>query len=271
MKLGINLPNIGKAASKSAIDGVVKLAEKYNFDSLWTADHLLPTKEYPNYGSVLEALSTLSYLAGKTERFLLGTGVIVFPMREAVLLAKQAAAIQILSNNRLLLGLGAGWLEEEFKNVRASFSDRGQYYDEGIQLFRWLMHGNAEFSGEFYTIQDGMFGPVPRKEIPIYIGGNSGVSIRRAAKLGNGWFPIGVSPDHLKKGREKLQALTQKKMTLVLRMNVAFAEKRGTLERESRSPSGETECSPRRSPRRDIGTNQRVQESRAQPSCLLLR
>jgi alkanesulfonate monooxygenase SsuD/methylene tetrahydromethanopterin reductase-like flavin-dependent oxidoreductase (luciferase family) len=200
---------------------------------------LLPTKEYPNYSSVLEALSTLSYLAGKTERFLLGTGVIIFPMREAILFAKQAAAIQILSNNRLLLGLGAGWLEEEFKNVRASFSDRGQYYDEGIQLFRWLMHGNAEFSGEFYTIQDGTFDPVPKKEIPIYIGGNSGVSIRRAAKLGNGWFPIGIPPSQLKKGKEKLQTLTQKKMTLVLRLNVAFAEKRGALERESRSPSGE--------------------------------
>ncbi len=247
---------MGKPRARAAIDGIVELAEKYNFDSLWTADHLLPTKEYPNYGSVLESLSTLSYLAGKTERFLLGTGVIVFPMREAILFAKQAAAIQILSNNRLLLGLGAGWLEEEFKNVRASFSDRGQYYDEGIQLFRWLMHGNAEFSGEFYTIQDGMFGPVPKKEIPIYIGGNSGVSIRRAAKLGNGWFPIGISPNQLKKGREKLQALTQRKMTLILRLNVAFAEKRGTLARESRSLLRRGKRSPRRGPRRDLGANQ---------------
>ena len=109
VKIGISLPNFGKAASKTAIDAIVKLAERYNFDSLWTADHLLPTKEYSNYGSILESLSTLSYLAGKTEQILLGTSVIVFPMREAVLFAKQAAAIQILSNNRLLLGLGAGY------------------------------------------------------------------------------------------------------------------------------------------------------------------
>jgi probable F420-dependent oxidoreductase len=240
VKFGITLPNFGKSASKKSIDATASAAEEHGIDSLWTADHLLPTKEYANYGSALESLSTLAYVAGRTENILLGTAVIVFPMREVVLLARQAAAIQILSRNRLLLGLGAGWLEEEFKNVRANFQERGQYYDEGIQLFRWLMRGNAEFSGEYYNIENGIFGLVPKKEIPIYIGGNSGVSIRRAAKLGNGWFPIGVSPTQVRKGKEKLASLSHKKIEIVVRLNVVFAEKKGVLAKESKTSSGDT-------------------------------
>ncbi|MHB8567706.1 MAG: TIGR03619 family F420-dependent LLM class oxidoreductase [Nitrososphaerales archaeon] len=241
MKIGITLPNIGIPASKKAVDEISSLAEKYEFDSVWTSDHLLVGKEYTTqYGKLLESLSTLSYLAGRTEHVKLGAGVLVLPMREVVLLAKQASAIQILSNNRLLLGMGAGWNKLEFANVRAtSFSDRGMYFDEGLQLLRWLMKGNAGFSGEFYDIQDGVFGPIPTKEIPIYIGGSSGQSIRRAAKLADGWFPNGASIETFRKGRGRLSSLTEKKMELLLRMTVVFAEKERSLSREALSPRGE--------------------------------
>jgi probable F420-dependent oxidoreductase len=240
LKVGIAAPNFGAAAGKRAIDKTASLADKHGFSSLWTADHLLPPKEHSkNYGNILESISTLAYLAGRTEHLLLGTGILVFPMREVILLAKQAAAVQILSKDRLLLGLGAGWLEQEFKNVGAGFEDRGQYYDEGIQLFRWLMRGNAEFSGEFYDIDDGIFAPVPKHDIPLYIGGNSGQSLRRAAKLGDGWFPIAISPEELKRGRKKLASLTDRKMETVLRLNVAFAARRETLRKQATSASGE--------------------------------
>jgi probable F420-dependent oxidoreductase len=237
VKVGFCIPNYGKATSKLAIDDSARISEKLNYDHIWTTDHLLiPEKfSYP-YGKCLESLATLSYIAGKTENVELGTSIIVFPMREVILFAKQAATLQILSGNRLLLGLGAGWNEVEFQSVRADFKSRGQYYDEGIQLFRWLMKGNAEFKGDFYSISDGVFGPIPKKRIPLLFGGNGGPSLRRAAKFGDGWHPVGASPSEIESGAKKIRALSENKIRIALRIAVNFKEK--TLkEREKRERS----------------------------------
>jgi probable F420-dependent oxidoreductase len=226
VKVGFCVPNYGRATSKQGIDDSAKISEKLNYDHLWTTDHLLiPEKFSSPYGKCLESLATLAYLAGKTENVGLGTSIIVFPMREVVLFAKQAAALQILSNNRLMVGLGAGWNEIEFQNVRADFKSRGQYYDEGIQLFRWLMKGNAEFKGDFYSISDGVFGPIPKKRIPLFFGGNGGPSMRRAAKFGDGWHPVGASPSEIERGTKKLRELTERRMRIVLRVSINFKEK----------------------------------------------
>jgi probable F420-dependent oxidoreductase len=226
LKIGFCIPNYGKATSKSAIDESARIAEDSNYAHIWTTDHLLiPEKFASPYGKCIESLATLAYLSGKTENVGLGSSIIVFPMREVVLFAKQAAAIQILSNNRLMLGLGAGWNEVEFQNVRADFKSRGQYFDEGVQLFRWLMKGNAEFKGDFYSIFDGVFGPIPNRPIPLFFGGNGGPSLRRAAKFGDGWHPVGASPAEIQNGLRKLRAGTEKKVRIVLRIAVNFREK----------------------------------------------
>ncbi len=226
MKTGLCLPNYGNATSKKAIDAVSELGEQLDYNSVWVTDHsLVPETNASPYGSVLEPLTTLAYLASKTENLLLGTSIIIFPLREVVLFAKQASALQILSGNRLILGLGAGWNEVEFKNMRADFQSRGQYYDEGVQLFKWLLRGNAEFKGDFYSITDGVFAPVPEKEIPLYIGGSSGASLRRAAKLANGWFPVGLSPEELARGRKRLPSLTDREQKILLRISVKFSAK----------------------------------------------
>jgi probable F420-dependent oxidoreductase len=226
MKVGFCVPNYGKATSKSAIEECAKISEALNYDHIWTTDHLLiPEKFSSPYGNCLESLATLSYLAGKTENVELGTSIIVFPMREAVLFAKQAASLQILSDNRLILGLGAGWNDIEFQNVRADFKSRAQYYDEGVQLFRWLMKGNAEFKGDFYSISDGTFGPLPKKHIPLLFGGNGGPSLRRAAKFGDGWHPVGASPLDVERGAKRLRELSGKKLRIALRLAVNFKEK----------------------------------------------
>jgi probable F420-dependent oxidoreductase len=226
LKIGFCIPNYGKATSKSAIDESARIAEDSNYAHIWTTDHLLiPEKFASPYGKCIESLATLAYLSGKTENVGLGSSIIVFPMREVVLFAKQAAAIQILSNNRLMLGLGAGWNEVEFQNVRADFKSRGQYFDEGVQLFRWLMKGNAEFKGDFYSISDGVFGPIPNRPIPLFFGGNGGPSLRRAAKFGDGWHPVGASPAEIQNGLRKLRAGTEKKVRIVLRIAVNFREK----------------------------------------------
>ena len=237
MKVGFCIPNYGKATSKLAIDDSARISEKLNYDHIWTTDHLLiPEKFFSPYGECLESLATLSYIAGKTENVELGTSIIVFPMREVVLFAKQAATLQILSSNRLVLGLGAGWNEVEFQSVRADFKSRGQYYDEGVQLFRWLMKGNAEFKGDFYSISDGIFGPIPKKQIPLLFGGNGGPSLRRAAKFGDGWHPVGASLSEIESGAEKIRKLSETKIRIALRIAVNFKEE--TLkEREKRERS----------------------------------
>jgi probable F420-dependent oxidoreductase len=238
LKIGFCIPNYGRATSKLAIDASARIAENLNYDHIWTTDHLLiPEKFSWPYGKCLESLATLSYLSVKTENVGLGTSIIVFPMREVVLFAKQAAAIQILSNNRLMLGLGAGWNETEFQSVRADFKSRGQYYDEGIQLFRWLMKGNAEFKGDFYSISDGVFGPIPKKPIPLFFGGNGGPSLRRAAKFGDGWHPVGASPSEVEAGARKLRELSGRKTRILLRLTVNFREKK-IKERDKGERSG---------------------------------
>ena len=234
MKFGFCLPNYGSATSKKAIDESARISEKLNYDHVWTTDHLIiPEKFASPYGKCLESLSTLAYIAGKTEHVGLGSSIVVFPMREVVLFAKQAAAVQILSNNRLMLGLGAGWNELEFHNVRADFSKRGQYYDEGVELFKCLMKGDTEFKGKFYTITDGVFGPIPTKSVPLFFGGNAGPSLRRAAKFGDGWHPVGASPQEIKNGCDKLTRIAGRKSQIVLRISVNFKEK-SIKERESK-------------------------------------
>lgn len=226
MKIGFCVPNYGKATSKKAIEDTARLSENLRYHHIWTTDHLLIPEQFESpYGKCLESLTTLSYLAGKTENIGLGTSIIILPLREIVLFAKQAAALQILSNDRLMLGLGAGWNDIEFQNLRADFKSRGQYYDEGVQLFRWLMKGNSEFKGDFYSISDGVFGPIPESPIPLFFGGNHGPSLRRAAKFGEGWHPVGVSRREIQAGKKKLELLTDKKMRIVVRLAVNFNEK----------------------------------------------
>jgi probable F420-dependent oxidoreductase len=238
MKIGFCIPNYGGATSKDALDDSAKLAEKHNYEHIWTTDHLLIPEDFASpYGKCLESLATLSYLAGKTEHVRLGTSIIILPLREVVLFAKQAAAIQIFSNDRLMLGVGAGWNETEFHNLRADFDGRGQYYDEEVQLFRWLMKGNSEFKGDFYSITNGVFGPLPIREIPLFFGGNGGPSLRRAAKFGDGWHPVGVSPEEIRKGVEKLHKLTDRKMRIIARLAVNFKEKT-IKQRESKARHG---------------------------------
>ncbi len=238
LQVGFCLPNYGSAASKESIEELGTLAEELRYDHIWTTDHLLIPEEFSSpYGKCIESLITLSYLAGKTRSIGLGSSIIVFPMREVVLFAKQAASLQILSGNRLMLGLGVGWNEIEFQNLRVDFKSRGQYYDEGVQLFRWLMKGNSEFKGDFYNITDGVFQPIPEKQIPLFFGGNGGPSLRRAAKFGDGWHPVGASVTDIEKGSQKLREMSGgKKMRIVLRISVNFKEQ--TIdERESKPRS----------------------------------
>ena len=115
MKFGVAVPHHGEFANKDSIDKIAEEAEKLEYDSIWVSDHIIsPISQGKTYGYIYESLITLSYLAAKTENLKLGTSILVLPLRNPVLVAKQIATLDQLSNGRLIVGLGAGWLKEEF-------------------------------------------------------------------------------------------------------------------------------------------------------------
>jgi probable F420-dependent oxidoreductase len=231
MKFGLLLPNYGPTASKEMIEQSARLAEVLGFDSVWTTDHVLvPTTNADPYGILLESLIALTLAATVTSRVQLGTSIIVTPQREPVLLAKQLAALDVLSGGRLVLGAGVGWMEKEFQFLGADFAQRGEIFDEGLQVLRTLWKGEQQFQGIFTTFAEALFAPLPlkRDQLPIWIGGNSQNAIRRAATLADAWHPVGLTPTELSSGAAQLRALAAGRQVMVtLRTNVELLDEDG--------------------------------------------
>ena len=208
MEYHIAIPNAHPKATVEALVEVAQAAEELGYAGLWATDHLLmPAGD--RYSRVIEPFVSLAFLAGKTSRIRLGTSVIVLPMRNPFVVAKQAASLDVISGGRLTLGLGVGWSEPEFKNVAADFHTRGRRLDEAIRLFRHLFSGSREpFQGEFYGYTDGVFDPLPvqGERLPIVIGGNSDAALRRAARLGDAWQSTAIGPDGFRERAQRLRA-----------------------------------------------------------------
>jgi probable F420-dependent oxidoreductase len=207
MDYHVTLANAVPGARLEDLVEVAVAAEELGFAGIWTTDHLLmPAGD--RYSAVIEPLVVLAYLAARTTRVRLGTSVIVLPMRNPFVVAKQAASIDLLSSGRLTLGLGAGWSEPEFRNVGADFHTRGRRLDESIRLFRHLFSGSKEpFQGDFYGYEDGVFEPLPvqRERLPIMIGGNSEAALKRALRYGDVWQSTALGPDQFRPKAERLR------------------------------------------------------------------
>lgn len=183
-------------------------AERLGYHSVWGNDHLhtqnyvwAEWKAVPNY---YEPLISLAVLASQTRRLRLGTSVIVMPMREPTLLAKQAASLDQFSGGRLLLGIGVGAYREEFEAVRPDAprkTNRGEMVDEGIRSLQALFTGeSASFQGKYYHFRDVKMGPKPRQHpLPIYSGGNSDAGAVRAGRYSQGWLPAVLPTDVLRR------------------------------------------------------------------------
>ncbi|MGA2513790.1 MAG: TIGR03619 family F420-dependent LLM class oxidoreductase [Candidatus Limnocylindrales bacterium] len=203
MKFGLILRNTGAGSSTEAIEAGAETAERLGWETVWTTDHVLvPQSAAAEYGRTFEAIETLAWVGARHSRLKLGTSVIVVPQRNAVLLAKELATLDVLSEGRLIVGVGVGWNETEFANLGASdrFSRRGAYLDETIRLWRHLWSGSsAPFEGAFHSFRDFVFGPVPvRGEgVPIVVGGASPAALRRAGALGDGYHATRSGPDVL--------------------------------------------------------------------------
>jgi probable F420-dependent oxidoreductase len=198
MKFGVALPNYGSNAGKRQILEIAKAAEELGYFSVWVADRLT-VPEPPNQSwskinqAVYEPIVTLSYLSSVTERVRLGTSVLILPLRNPLVIARQVTALDILSGGRLILGVGVGWMEEEFQAAGVPLKERGVRMDESIRLLRELWEKNLpSFKGRFTEFTQMHFEPKPvQHRIPIWIGGNGFIALSRAAKVGEGWLPVG--------------------------------------------------------------------------------
>src|SRR5712692_6548290 len=209
MLIGVNLPNYSRLGYRDSIVAIARTAEALGYASLWTNDHVLvPVSRPEPFGNVLESLTTLSYLAASTNQIRLGTGILVLPQRDPLLVAKQAATISHLSGGRLALAVGVGYIKEEYGYLRADFGNRGRLADEYIPAMRELFEsGTPEFHGQHIDYADVLFSPRPSPRIPILVGGDSPAALKRAATLGDGWYGLWRSPDQVREAIAQINAI----------------------------------------------------------------
>ena len=228
MKFGYILPNYGDKISARQLVELSRTCEEVGFDSVWATDHIImPTELREPYGQLLEPLITLASVASATERLRVGTSCIVLPQRNPVLLAKQAAALDVFSKGRVILGFGAGWAEPEFRFLNADFARRGKAMDESIRLMKSLWRDEVvNFDGEFFHLKDALFFPKPvNKDIPVWIGGNGPSAVRRTIRLGDGWHPVGPEVEGFRRGAEEIRH-SKKGVTLSMRMTTDVRKRR---------------------------------------------
>jgi probable F420-dependent oxidoreductase len=210
MDFGLHLPASTATVKAEDLVRFAQQAEALGFYCLTVADHVIVPKDisvpypytvdgkYPGTGYHLETLMTMGYLAGATKRIRFVTSVMILPYRNPIVTAKMLASLDVLSGGRVIVGAGVGWMKEEFETIRTEpFEERGRVTDEYIAAYRELWTSDdPTFSGKYCNFSNIIFLPKPvqKPAIPIWIGGHSKQAIRRAARLGDGWHPIGGVP-----------------------------------------------------------------------------
>jgi probable F420-dependent oxidoreductase len=214
MQFGFSAPVAGPLSTPGNLARIAQEGEAIGYDFASFSDHVViprdieakypysDTGEFPAGSRVdrHEQLTALAFIAGKTSRLRLVTSVTVVPHRPAVLLAKMLATIDVLSNGRLTFGIGAGWMKEEFVALGLPpFPERGAVTDEYLDACRELWtKEDPKFDGRYVKFANILFEPKPvqKPHPPIWVGGESGPALRRTARIGDGWYPIGTNPQH---------------------------------------------------------------------------
>ena len=236
MQFGFYLPNSGEGAAPDALASIARRGDELGFFCMVAPDHILQPRQvdsvypYSVTGSILaggnsgqgewpEQITSLAFLAGVTQRIRLVTSVMIVPYRNPLLTAKMLATLDVLSKGRLIVGAGVGWMEEEFRLLDAPpFAERGAVTDEYLQAFIELWTQEApSFAGHYVQFDDILFLPKPaqRPHPPIWIGGQSRRALRRAARLGQAWHPVGaipaapLEPEELADNRRRLRGYAE--------------------------------------------------------------
>ncbi|WP_210418205.1 TIGR03619 family F420-dependent LLM class oxidoreductase [Ruania zhangjianzhongii] len=197
MELQVILPDESPQMPARTLVDLARAAEQLGYATAWLPEHILPPAEYgPTFGGVYEPLVTIGHLSAVTEHLRFGTSVLVAPLRNPFVLAKQVVTLHELSGGRVILGLGVGWSAPEFKALGADISRRGAVTDDVLALLRHLFAGGqAPYRGRRFGYEQGVFAPVPAEQPPIMIGGNSDAALRRAARYGDIWQGLPASPE----------------------------------------------------------------------------
>lgn len=214
MKIGLSSIGFGTLAAPAFIRTVVTNAERLNFSTVWAPEHVVLLDRYTSHypyslsssGEFLaptdvpigDPFPTLTYAAACTSRIRLATGICLVPEHSPLVLAKTVATVDYLSSGRFILGVGIGWLAEEFQALGVPFERRAQRTREYIEAMRRLWgDDHSSYRGEFVKFEDVRSYPKPlrRSKMPVWFGGESGPAIRRVAEYGDGWYGLNVSPD----------------------------------------------------------------------------
>jgi probable F420-dependent oxidoreductase len=214
MRVGVVFPQTEITADPTAVKDYAQASEDLGFAHLLAYDHVLGANPasrpdwrapYSHLDMFHEPFVLFGFLAGLTKRIELVTGIIILPQRQTVLVAKQAAALDVLSKGRLRLGIGIGWNAVEYEALGEDFKNRGRRSEEQIDVLRKLWTQQlVTYNGQWHKITDAGINPLPvQRPIPLWFGGTDERALRRLAKLGDGWFPQ-MGPD------EKCQAAIEK-------------------------------------------------------------
>ena len=214
MQFGVWIPNCRDLATPEIIRRTAVRAEQLGYDSVWVSDHVVVPNGYlERFGAgIYDPLITLAVAAGATSRVRLGTTVLIVPYRNPVVTAKMVSSLDALSGGRVVLGVGAGWVAEESAVLGVPFAERGPMTDEYLAAMRELWTSPApSFSGKYTQFSGLHFEPKPlqKPHPPIWVGGNSGASLRRAAAIGAAWHPINRSVEELNAGRAEIKRLCE--------------------------------------------------------------
>ncbi len=215
MEFGICLPIRLSLEAQSNIN-IAKRAEELGFDSVWASDHVvMPEKHTGMFSEVFyDPLILLSYIAAETLTIKIGTSVIILPYRNPVVVAKMIATLDVLSQGRVIFGVGPGWMREEYEALSVPYEKRGARTNEYIRAIKELWtNDDPNFDGEYCGFSNIKFYPRPAQEPhpPILIAGSSDYAISRAVELGDGWQPTWVSPEDVEIGISKLHRIADKK------------------------------------------------------------
>jgi len=207
MKFGLHSVNLHTCGYPDAAARIGRAAEAAGFESLWVADHVVlpdpPVAGRPMAPDMrlLDPIVSLTFLAAHTQRIRLATGVIILPQRQALVLAKQLASLDVLSNGRLIFGLGVGWCEPEMRSVGAPFAERGRVADDYLAAMRavWTQP-KPSHKGRYVSFDSVQAMPRPvQTPVPIVVGGRTPPAYRRAVMQGQGWYGFGMSVDDTQK------------------------------------------------------------------------
>jgi probable F420-dependent oxidoreductase len=219
MRYGVVFPQTEIGTDPTIIRDFAQAAEELGYDHILAYDHVVGANlasrpdwhpPYTYRDAFHEPFVLFGYLAGLTKRIELVTGVIILPQRQTVLVAKQAAALDVLSGGRLRLGIGIGWNPVEYEALGENFTNRGRRSEEQVEVMRKLWTQElVTFEGRWHKIIDAGLNPLPiQRPLPIWFGGGHERTLRRVARLGDGWFPLLAPDDRCRTMIEKLRDYT---------------------------------------------------------------